>query len=241
MRSSLIETDIKSMLKLEQYKRYGLCTCTILQVIFITIVLLTNIITGKYITILKIPLTAGIITYPITFLITDIISEVYGKQKASETVWLGLIASIVMIIILMVVKVLPIHQNSPVDTESFNKVFYFTPGIVFSSMIAYLVSQFCDVHIFHFIKNKTGGKHLWFRNNVATIISQFVDTITFAVIAWIVWKVFSAENMLPSFSLWFKIARSEFFVKCIFAFLDTPILYFVLWGIKTIPENKYNF
>ncbi len=206
--------------------------CIILQVIFVTIVLLTNIIAGKYITLAGLPLTAGIITYPITFLITDIISEVYGKRKASETVWLGLIASVVMIAIIMIVKILPIHKNSPVDTNSFNKVFYLTPGIVISSMIAYLVSQLHDVHIFHFIKNKTAGRHLWLRNNVATIISQFIDTITFALIAWIVWKIFAAENMLPSFSLWFKIARNEFFVKCIFAILDTPILYFVLWGMK---------
>ncbi len=207
--------------------------------IFISVLLLTNIITSKYFIIGKIPMTAGVITYPFTFLITDIISEVYGKEKAKYTVWMGFGASILMVFIIWIANYSPTHLSSPVKQHYFQKVFGFTPGIVIGSMTAYLVSQFSDVYIFDSIKKITGDKLLWIRNNIATIVSQLIDTFTFALTAWVIWPIIDPSNatVLISWDVWLKIAACEFIFKIFFALLDTPFVYLGVFFIKKLIKK----
>ncbi|MCP3660599.1 MAG: queuosine precursor transporter [Bacteroidetes bacterium] len=201
--------------------------------LFISIVLITNLITGKYFVLYKLSLTAGVITYPFTFLITDIISELYGLKRANQTILMGFLASIFMTLMLYVAKILPIHINSPIKQNTLESVFCFTPGIVIGSMVAFLISQFADTHIFQYLKNLTNSKHLWLRNNLATMLSQLLDTFVFALTTWSIWYIFSDKvNFDISISLWIKIAAYEYLVKCIFALLDTPILYMAVYLIK---------
>lgn len=133
-------------------------------------------------------LAVGVLPYPITFLCTDFISELFGQRRANFVVWVGLLLNLWVISFLWLGGVLPpvpeIGANGLPATDDYSYPFYrirqLTMGAVTASMIAYMAAQFCDVYLFHFWKRLTGGRHLWLRNNGSTLVSQFVDT--FAVI-----------------------------------------------------------
>jgi len=113
----------------------------------------------------------GVLPYPITFLCTDLISELYGQSRASFVVWVGVILNLWVVFILWIGGILP-----GTDSPEFFHIRSLTFGSVLASMVAYLAAQFSDVHIFHFLKSLTKGKHLWLRNNGSTLLSQLVDS-----------------------------------------------------------------
>ena len=136
---------------------------------------------------LQIPfvLAVGVLPYPVTFLCTDFISEFYGQKRANFLVWVGLLLNVWVVFIMWLGGVLPpevaIEAETglpPIGTHGrvFFEVKMLTFGAVAASMVAYLAAQLCDVHIFHFWKRLTKGKHLWLRNNGSTVVSQLVDT-----------------------------------------------------------------
>jgi uncharacterized PurR-regulated membrane protein YhhQ (DUF165 family) len=129
----------------------------------------------------------GVLPYPLTFLCTDYISELYGRKRANLVVWIGLVLNLWVMGVLWLGGVLPGFEaidsvtgaiapdaagRLPVYFEVRNLAF----GAVAASMVAYLVAQFVDVQVFHFWKWLTRGKHMWLRNNGSTMISQLVDT-----------------------------------------------------------------
>ena len=130
------------------------------------------------------PLAVGVLPYPITFLCTDFISEIYGRKRANFMVWVGFLINLWLVLILWVGGILP-GFDQPVEGAGGRLPLFFelrtlTLGAVAASMVAYLAAQLCDVHLFHFWKRLTKGRHLWLRNNASTMVSQFVDS--FAVI-----------------------------------------------------------
>ena len=166
-------------------------------------------------------LSVGILPYPLTFLITDLISEIYGKKAANRVVIAGIFASFFSMGILLLADFVPAIENSPVDDITFKKVFSLSPLAVLASMIAYLIAQFIDIRIYHFWKKLTKGKLLWIRNNFSTFVSQFLDT--FSVIL-----LLSLFGILP-WDLFFGLVLSGFVFKVIVAALDTPLLYIFVW------------
>ena len=126
--------------------------------------------------------SVGLLPYPLTFLITDMISEIFGKRKANLVVLSGLAASIVVLLIISMASAANATTWSPVSNQEFDHVFGQTALAVGASMAAYLLAQLIDVRIFHFWKHLTEGKHLWLRNNLSTIPSQLVDTATVLVL-----------------------------------------------------------
>lgn len=162
-------------------------------------------------------LSVGILPYPITFLITDLISEIYGKKAANRVVTAGIFASFFSMGILLLANAAPAMESSPIDNATFTKVFSLSPLAVLASMIAYLLAQFVDIRIYHFWKKITHGKMLWLRNNFSTFTSQFLDT--FSVVF-----LLSIFGVLP-WELFFGLVLSGFVFKIIIAILDTPLLY----------------
>ncbi|MEO1085786.1 MAG: queuosine precursor transporter, partial [Acidobacteriota bacterium] len=129
-------------------------------------------------------LAVGVLPYPITFLCTDFISELYGRKRANFMVWVGFLINVWLVFILWLGGVLPGFDQPVPDVAGRLPVFFeirtLTLGAVAASMIAYLTAQLVDVNVFHFWKRLTKGRHLWLRNNGSTLVSQFVDS--FAVI-----------------------------------------------------------
>ncbi len=173
-------------------------------------------------------ISVGLLPYPITFLITDILSEIYGQKKANQVVIAGIFASFFSLAIIYVSQKVPATEWSQVDNTIFSRVFGAAPLAVFASMMAYLFAQFIDIRVYHFWKKLTKGKHLWLRNNFSTFTSQFIDTLTvlvllcaFDIISWDKFPGLLIGGVL------FKIG---------IAAIDTPILYLIVYGFR----KKFN-
>lgn len=169
-------------------------------------------------------ISVGLLPYPITFLITDIVSEIYGKEKANQIVVTGIFASFFSIGIILLGNATSATEWSPISNNIYSKVFGMSPIAVFASMLAYLFAQFIDIKIYHFWKQKTKGKHLWLRNNFSTFSSQFIDTIT-------VVTLLSVFKILP-WEVFGKLVLSGFLFKVIIAVLDTPFLYIAVYFFR---------
>ena len=166
-------------------------------------------------------LSVGILPYPITFLITDLISEIYGKKKANQVVIAGIFASFFSMGILWVANIVPALENSPIDDATFQDVFALSPVAVLASMMAYLSAQFVDIRLYHFWKKLTQGRMLWLRNNFSTFSSQFIDTVS-------VISLLSLFGVLE-WDLFWGLVISGFLFKILVAALDTPLLYFFVF------------
>ncbi|NER09433.1 hypothetical protein SAMN06265375_1011065 [Muriicola jejuensis] len=169
-------------------------------------------------------ISVGILPYPITFLITDLISEIYGKKKANQIVTAGIFASFFSMGIILLAELAPAIPESPIDDETFRKVFALSPIAVLASMIAYLCAQYVDIAIYHFWKRVTKGKYLWIRNNFSTFLSQFIDTFT-------VVGLLCIFGVLP-WTLFTGLVISGFLFKVFIAVLDTPFLYFFVYILR---------
>ena len=227
---------MNSKLKSEAFTIY-----LILSAMFIASLVASNLIFQKFFYwnpfgIYRFELSVGILPYPITFLITDIISEIYGKKKANQVVIAGIFASFFSMLIILVANYTLAIEGSPINNEIFNKVFGLSPIAVLASMLAYLFAQFIDIRIFHFWKRKTNGKHLWLRNNFSTFSSQFIDTFTVVFLL-------CSFGVLP-WSMFSSLLISGFLFKIFIALFDTPILYGIVYlfkkrfGLKTGEEIK---
>lgn len=177
-------------------------------------------------------LSVGILPYPITFLVTDLISEIFGKKAANRVVVAGIFASFFSMGILLLAGVVPALPNSPIDDTTFNKVFALSPIAVLASMMAYLFAQFIDIRIYHFWKNLTKGRHLWLRNNFSTFASQFIDTFT-------VVGLLCVFGVLP-WDTFLGLLISGVVFKILVALIDTPLLYLSVNWIRFYYKLEIN-
>jgi len=178
-------------------------------------IILCNIQVTKLVVLFGFTATLGNVLYGSIFFSTDVLGEFYGKKEARKGVILGFIALLITIIYMQVALR---FRPAPDDfSQSHLKVIFgFLPRIALGSILAYLASQYHDVWAFHFWKKLTSGKYLWLRNNLSTMVSQFIDSLIFCFISF--WGVYS-------FSVWKDILLTTYFLKWIVAFLDTPFIY----------------
>ena len=203
-----------------------------LSAIFIASLVTCNLIANKFVTVdlgFKVFIvSAGILPYPITFLVTDLISELYGQKKANRVVISGFVASIFVLFFLWLGGQFSAIPDSIVNDNIYNAVFRNAWRIIAASMVAYLIAQFIDVRIFHFWKKLTNGKHLWLRNNGSTMASQLVDTSLVICILFIgVWDGRQIFNGIIDGWLF----------KMLMAFIDTPIIS-VSYTHLTLPTKR---
>jgi len=187
-----------------------------------------NIIAVKLITIGSFVVPAAVLVYSATFLVTDIIDEVWGRKEGYRVVMTGFITNIVAVIAIW----LAVHwQAAPFVSEDFTKSFSsvlsMAPRIVGASVVSYLISQNHDVWAFHFWKDKTGGKYLWLRNNASTIVSQAIDTIVFIGLAF--------YGVVPTDVL-FDMILGQYVVKVLIALTDTPFVYLGVWVTRKVYD-----
>ena len=190
----------------------------------------------------------GVLPYPVTFLCTDLICELYGQARANAVVWVGVLLNGWVLFILWLGGILPGFETIDpatgvpgLDSAGRLPVFFevrrFAFGAVFASMIAYITAQFTDVFMFHFWKNLTKGKHLWLRNNGSTMVSQIVDSS--AVILITFWiggfdAILNEETSLPV-QLGVLILTGYAF-KFSFALLDTLPFYWLTGRLSRYLE-----
>lgn len=175
------------------------------------------------------PLAVGVLPYPITFLCTDLISELYGRRRAAFVVWVGLLLNVWVVAILWLGSVLPGFDEPVPDAAGRLPLFFEikarTFGAVAASMIAYVTAQFVDVYLFHFWKRLTKGKHLWLRNNGSTMLSQLVDTTAVILITHFYAKALPVESDQPIWPQLGVFIASGYVYKFVCAALDTAPFY----------------
>jgi len=177
--------------------------------------------------------SVGLLAYPVTFLVTDILSEVFGKRAADRVVTSGLMASLFVTGLVIVGSAVPATGWSPVDDVTFDRVFGLQWVAVTASMTAYLGAQYLDIRLFHFWKRLTRGKHLWLRNNASTITSQVADT---AVVNGLLAALGGTGVTWERFP---DLFWNGLLFKWVIALLDTPFFYAAVWFCRRrlgIPE-----
>lgn len=179
-------------------------------------------------------LAVGVLPYPITFLCTDFISELYGQARANFLVWVGLLLNLYVIAFLYVggimpptVEIEPATGLPPTDAYdyAFYRIRFLTMGAVAASMIAYLTAQLCDVTLFHFWKRLTRGRHLWLRNNGSTLVSQFVDSFAVITITHFYAGALPIDAAQPVWPQLWVFIGSGYVFKLSVALLDTGPFY----------------
>ena len=199
----------------------------ILAGIFIASLVTCNLIANKFVTVdlgFKVFIvSAGILPYPFTFLVTDLISELYGQKKANLVVLAGFIASMFVLLFLWLGGQFNAIPDSLVTDQTYDSVFRNAWRIIAASMTAYLFAQFVDVRIFHFWKKLTNGKHLWLRNNASTVASQLLDTIL--VIFILFFGVWGTDQIISAII-------DGWLFKMLMALVDTPIIYGIIYLLK---------
>lgn len=219
---------------------FFLCAMTLLNVIGIT----------RFVQLGPMQIAVGVLAYPLTFLCTDLISELYGRERANFLVTVGLVLNGFILAVMTLGNVMPaidpavqppwqtlalaetisLPNGSSVSdsVELYSLIYATTTGAVFASMMAYVLAQYVDVYLFHFIKRKTGGRHLWLRNNASTLLSQLVDSITVVTVTF--GAVYLAGQM--SFSVILGLMLSNYVFKMLSALADTPIIYFLVHKLR---------
>ncbi len=181
----------------------------------------------------------GALPYPITFLCTDLISEIWGEQRANQVVWVGLLLNGWVVLILWLGGVLPAMPGT--DDSTFRTLQQLSFGAVGASMVAYLTAQFVDVRLFHFWKQRTKGKALWLRNNGSTLVSQLVDTSAVVLISHYGAHVLPVEPDAPVLPQLGSFIASGYLFKMLAALADTlPFIWLTGWlrKILHIDTNK---
>lgn len=195
--------------------------------LFITALVVCNLIANKFVSVdlgfYTFTLSAGVLPYPITFLITDILSEMYGRKKTSRVVLMGFAALLFTILILWLGKQFAAIESSPVSDSVYNAAFGNSQRVIFASMTAYLVAQLVDVRSFHFWKRLTNGKMLWLRNNASTMLSQLVDTTL------VVGVLFYGKESFETMS---GFIIDGWLFKALAALVDTIPIYIIVWIIR---------
>ena len=196
---------------------------------FVAIVVLTNTVGTKLFVVGDVTLPTSLMWFPVTFLITDIVSEVYGAKRAQMLVWAGFLASLGLLVSVLVALALPASPIYALDAE-FTAVFSPTWRLLFASMAAYLLAQSVDVRIFHLLKDRTGDRLLWLRNNVSTMTSQAVDTLTVNFI----FLYANPDVFSGGVGDILKICVGTYAFKVAIAALDTPLFYVGVRAVRRL-------
>lgn len=218
-------------------KHHALALYIVLAGLFIASLVVCNLIANKFISLdlgfYTFVLSAGVLPYPITFLITDFLSEFYGRKRTNYVILSGFIALIFVLFVIWLGSQFNSIENSPISDSSYDLLFGNSQRVIIASMAAYLFAQLIDVRIFHFWKKVTSGRHLWLRNNFSTIISQLVDTTLVVGIIFIDTESFGTIG---------KMILDGWLFKILCAVFDTPIMYIGSWLFKLkfkISEIQY--
>ncbi|MEZ0576367.1 queuosine precursor transporter [Halodesulfovibrio aestuarii] len=187
--------------------------------LFIGGLVVAALIASKIIMVAGFAVPAGVLAYSLTFIVSDVVSEVWGKDCANDIVQCGFITLVMTSALAWIAVAWPAAPFWN-GQESFSAVIGSTPRIVAASLVAYLVSQKHDIWLFHLLKKRTNGKHLWLRNNASTVISQLIDSTIFVTIAF--WGILPVGEVI----------LGQWLVKLAIAVIDTPIVYMLCYGLK---------
>ena len=201
----------------------------IITAVFIAVLLISNVASSKITTFGIFTLDAGTILFPLSYIIGDILTEVYGYARARRVIWIGLLCNVLMAATFMIVAVLPPAADWP-NQGAYEAILGWTPRIVLASVIAYFAGEFINSFVLAKLKIKTKGKYLWVRTLGSTPIGELFDTVLFITIAF--WGVLPTEILIP-------LMVSNYIFKLAVELLFTPITYKVVNKLKKAEHEDY--
>jgi len=186
---------------------------------FVGALVISSVLASKIITVLGLFVPAGVLAYCITFVVTDVVNEIWGKERANRVIFSGFIT---LLVTFLLIRLALAWDAAPFwrEQRAFSTVLGSTSRIIIASFIAYLASQYHDVWAFHIWRKWTEERHLWLRNTASTVVSQFIDTLIFITIAF--------YGTMPVFPL----IKGQYCIKVLIAVLDTPFVYLVVILIR---------
>jgi uncharacterized integral membrane protein (TIGR00697 family) len=207
----------------------------VLVSLFVTSLLVAELVAGKFFQVGALTMSVGTVTFPIAFLLTDIVNEYYGRPGARLLTGIGMAMIVIALALITLSRLLPVSPDTFVSQEAFDAVFGVSGRVIAASLVAYLISQVVDIHTFHLVKGITASKHLWLRAIGSTAISQVVDTfaVNFGV---------QLGNLPPQRIL--EITISSYLYKLVVAILLTPLCYLAheiitrRMGIEPAPVDE---
>lgn len=206
----------------------------ILASFFVASDVLTNLVFGKFLSIhinhiIDFEVPAGTLVYPFTFLISDLITEIYNKNHAKRVVIASFFSIFFVVSLLQIIDHIPSASSSILTEDEFHRVFNLSFSSFCASSVAYLVSQLLDIQIYHKLKTLTSDRFLWLRNFLSISISQLVDTLLFFSIIMflgIISKETFDKIIIPTFS-----------IKVLWAVCEIPFFYLGVYLLRYINEN----
>jgi hypothetical protein len=213
-------------------------TYLIIAVVYVTCLLLSNLIAGKMWAVTgSITLPAAVILFPITYIFGDIFTEVYGFSKARTIIWLGFGCSFFAVVIYLITIALP-HPDFWANQDAYATVMGTTPRVAAASFIGYLFGEFSNSMILSKLKVATKGKKLWVRTILSTIVGEGFDSVIFVTVSF--WGTMDNSTVL-------QMILFQYLFKVCYEILFTPVTYAVVnWlknkeGIDTYDYDiKYN-
>jgi len=212
---------------------------TLLTSLFVTALLVADITGGKFFHLSLFRIggyefvthSVGMLAFPITFLLTDLINEYYGPKGARQVTYVGLLCAGLSFGLILVDRHLPVAAESPISQDSFDKVFAMSNRLYIASLTAYLVGQMSDIAVFGMLKRLTGGRLVWLRATGSTVISQAIDS--FLVTAILFYGNPGPDGRVASWDTILPIAATGYILKFFLAVALTPLVYLGRWLICT--------
>jgi uncharacterized integral membrane protein (TIGR00697 family) len=191
-----------------------------LGAVFVSSLLLGDVIGGKTLATPLGPISVGIIPFPVTFLLTDVVNDFYGHKGARFLTWVGAAMAVFAYVVLQISTLLPVDESTYFTQTEFQKIFGGSAQLFVASIVAYIIGQLLDIQVFQFWKALTQSKHLWLRATGSTLLSQIVDTVTINAIFW---RWTASRDWGWIFA---KVGR-EYVIKFLVAVALTPLVYAV--------------
>ncbi|MBN9542834.1 MAG: queuosine precursor transporter [Alphaproteobacteria bacterium] len=205
----------------------------VLLTLFCSCLILGNIIFKKFTSFsifgIDFELSVGALTYPITFIFTDLISEFYGKQKSDFAVKCGVISSLFVALLLMITNTLPSTSWSYISKDEYNKMFGLYEVVFGASILSNYLAQKIDIRIYLFFKDLTKGKYIWLRNNASTIVSQITDSV-------VIYSLMLYLGTIPN-GKFFTVFSSAILFKIMFSLICTPFYYMAIFACKILLDQ----
>lgn len=184
---------------------------------------------------------AGVLAIALTFLATDCLAELYGRRTAQLVVNIGFVMTLLMLALIWIALALPsawsLGLEAGADPADFTAVVGFTPNIILGALVGYVVSQNWDVIAFDSIRRMTGGEHLWLRNIGSTATSQFLDTVIFIVVAYLLAPLLMGIGEVTSLGVIGQLIAGHYVIKFLIALADTPFVYLVVGYVREIDPS----
>jgi uncharacterized integral membrane protein (TIGR00697 family) len=211
---------------------------TLVTAVFVTTLIISNIIAVKLVSIAGLILPAAVVLFPVAYIFGDILTEVYGYARARQVIWTGFFCNLIAVIAIWVAGILPaapfwtgnVYQTPAQAQQAYQVILGFTPRLLLASFIAYLVGEFLNSIVLAKLKVKTEGRFLWLRTISSTLIGEGADSAIFITVAFL--------GILPGGDL-LRTILSQWLFKVVYEALATPLTYWIVNSLKRAENENY--